>query len=165
MPLYTVYQPSYFICRAEKWPLGNTGSNIKIMECHNLYIYVPVYNFIEEKKSYLLRFWKWIYLSSYCLCVNIFGLQWLLKLQEQNIKNYSAKHYSTVNFTYLCSNKPSLPAYKVFVSQLNRYARACSTYGQFLNRGKLLTNKLLQHHFVSSMVVTKTLSNADWRFS
>ena len=36
-------------------------------------------------------------------------------------------NFSIVNFTYLCSNIPSSPAYGVFVSQLIRYARACST--------------------------------------
>ena len=31
----------------------------------------------------------------------------------------------------------------MYASQLIRYARACSAYDQFLNRGKLLTDKLL----------------------
>ena len=40
-------------------------------------------------------------------------------------------NFSIVNFSYLCSNIPSLPAYGVYISQLIRYARACSTYEQF----------------------------------
>ena len=56
-------------------------------------------------------------------------------------------NFSIVNFPYLCSNIPSSPAYGVYVSQLIRYARACSTYEQFIMRGKLLTNKLLKQEY------------------
>ena len=52
-------------------------------------------------------------------------------------------NFSIVNFPYLCSNIQSSPAYGVYVSQLIRHARACSTYEQFIMRGKLLTIKLL----------------------
>ena len=55
-----------------------------------------------------------------------------------------------VNFPYLGSNIPSSAAYGVYVSQLIRYARACSAYDQFLNRGKLLTDKLLLQWFQQS---------------
>ena len=58
--------------------------------------------------------------------------------------------FSIVNFPYLCSNIPSSPVYGVYVSQLIRYARACSAYDQFLNRGKLLTDKLLLQGFQQS---------------
>ena len=54
--------------------------------------------------------------------------------------------FSTVNFPYLCSNIPSSPAYGVYVSQLI----TCSAYDQFLNRGKLLTDKLLLQGFQQS---------------
>ena len=62
--------------------------------------------------------------------------------------------FSVVNFPYLCSNIPSSPAYGVYVSQLIRYARACSAYDQFLNRGKLLTDKLLLQGFQQSRLKT-----------
>ena len=61
--------------------------------------------------------------------------------------------FSIVNFPYLCSNIPSSPAYSVYVSQLIRYARACSAYDQFLNRGKLLTDKLLLQGFQQSRLM------------
>ena len=48
------------------------------------------------------------------------------------------------------SNIPSSPAYGVYVSQLIRYARACSAYDQFLNRGKLLIDTLLLQGFQQS---------------
>ena len=56
-------------------------------------------------------------------------------------------NFSIVNFPYLCRNIPSSPAYGVYVSQLIRYAIACSTYEQFIMRGKLLTNKLLKQEY------------------
>lgn len=56
-------------------------------------------------------------------------------------------NFSIVNFPYLCSNLTSSPAYGVYVSQLIRYARACATYEQFIKRGKLLTNKLLEQKY------------------
>jgi hypothetical protein len=44
------------------------------------------------------------------------------------------------------------PAYgvHVYISQLIRYARACSAYDQFLLRGSLLTNKLMSQGFQMS---------------
>ena len=56
-------------------------------------------------------------------------------------------NFSIVNFPYLCSNIPASPAYGVYISQLIRYARACSTYDQFLVRGNLLTDKLMSQGF------------------
>ena len=55
--------------------------------------------------------------------------------------------FPIVNFPFLSSNIPSAPAYGVYVSQLIRYARGCSLYGDFINRGVLLTQKLLQQGY------------------
>jgi hypothetical protein len=56
-------------------------------------------------------------------------------------------NFSIVNFPYLCSNIPASPAYGVYISQLMRYARASSTYDQFLVQGSLLINKLMSQGF------------------
>jgi hypothetical protein len=58
--------------------------------------------------------------------------------------------FSIVNFRYLylCNNIPSSSAYDVYILQLIRYARTCSTYDQFLIRGSLLTNKLVSQGFL-----------------
>jgi hypothetical protein len=56
-------------------------------------------------------------------------------------------NFSIVNFPYLCSNIPTSPTYGVYISQLIRYARVCSTYDQFLVRGSLLTKKLMSQGF------------------
>jgi hypothetical protein len=42
-------------------------------------------------------------------------------------------NFAIVNFPYTCSNIPLSPAYGVYISQLIRYATACSTYDQFLS--------------------------------
>jgi hypothetical protein len=46
------------------------------------------------------------------------------------------------------SNIPLSPAYGVYISQLIRYTRACSTYNQFSSRGRQLTNKLIIQGFL-----------------
>ena len=52
-------------------------------------------------------------------------------------------NFPIVNFPFLSSNIPSAPAYGVYVSQLIRNARDCSNYQDFMERGKVLTTKLL----------------------
>ena len=49
-------------------------------------------------------------------------------------------NFPIVNFPILSSNIPSAPVYRVLVSQLVRYARACYKYLDFVDREKLLTN-------------------------
>ena len=64
-------------------------------------------------------------------------------------------NFSIVTFPFLSSNIPSAPAYGVYVSQLIRYARACSNYQDFMECGKVLTTKLLSQGYQK----TKTGSN------
>ena len=49
---------------------------------------------------------------------------------------------------FLRSNIPSSPAYGVFISQLIRYARACSSYECFILRAVRLSSKLLGQVYV-----------------
>ena len=51
--------------------------------------------------------------------------------------------FPIVNFPFICSNIPAAPAYGVYIFQLIRYSRACGSYQDFLDRGLLLTRKLL----------------------
>ena len=56
-------------------------------------------------------------------------------------------NFSIVNFPFLCGNIPASPAYGVFVSQLIRYARACSLYHDFIltaRHHKALGTRLLK---------------------
>jgi hypothetical protein len=57
-------------------------------------------------------------------------------------------NFPIVNFPFICSNIPAAPAYGVYISQMIRYSRACSSYQDFLDRGLLLTRKLLNQGFL-----------------
>ena len=45
-------------------------------------------------------------------------------------------NFHITNFPFLSSNIPSSPAYGVFIPQLIRYARACSSYEYFILKGR-----------------------------
>jgi hypothetical protein len=51
--------------------------------------------------------------------------------------------FHIVNFLFICINIPSAPAYGVYISKLIRYSIACGSYQNFIDRGLLLTRKLL----------------------
>ena len=51
-----------------------------------------------------------------------------------------------VNFPFICSNSKIIPKSKL--SQLIRYDRDCSSCGDFINRGSLLTNKLVDQEIL-----------------
>ena len=57
-------------------------------------------------------------------------------------------NFHITNFPFLSSNIQTSPAYGVFISQLIRYVRACSSYGCFILRTKWLSNKLLEQGYV-----------------
>ena len=43
-------------------------------------------------------------------------------------------NFPIVNFTFIYSKIPAVPAYGVYLSQLIRYSRACGSYQDFLDR-------------------------------
>jgi hypothetical protein len=57
-------------------------------------------------------------------------------------------NFPIVNFPFICSNIPAAPAYGVYISQMIRHSRACDSYQDFLDRGLLLTMKLLSQGFL-----------------
>ena len=57
-------------------------------------------------------------------------------------------NFHITNFPFLSCNIPSSPAYGVFISQLIRYVRACSSYECFILRAMRLSNKLLGQGYV-----------------
>ena len=57
-------------------------------------------------------------------------------------------NFHITNYPFLSSNIPTSPAYGVFISQLIRYARACSSYGCFILRATRLSDKLLEQGYV-----------------
>ena len=61
--------------------------------------------------------------------------------------------FPLLTFSFLSGNIPSAPAYGVYVSQLIRYARTCSNYQDFMERGKVLTTKLLSQGYQKTKLV------------
>ena len=57
-------------------------------------------------------------------------------------------NFHITNFPFLSSNIQSLSAYCVFISQLIRYARACSSYECFILRVRRFSSKLLKHGYL-----------------
>ena len=57
-------------------------------------------------------------------------------------------NFNITIFPFLSSNIPSSPAYGVFISQLIRYARACSSYECSILRALRLSSKLLGQGYV-----------------
>ena len=58
-------------------------------------------------------------------------------------------NFHITNFPFLGSNIPSSPAYGVFISQLIRYSRACSSYECFILRARRLSSKLLKQGYLA----------------
>jgi hypothetical protein len=56
-------------------------------------------------------------------------------------------NFKIINFSNMCSIIPASPAYGVYISQLIRYARACSNYSDFLKRHLYLRNRLLDQGY------------------
>ena len=55
--------------------------------------------------------------------------------------------FRIVNFPFISSNIPESPAYGVYISQLIRYARACTFYNDFISRANTLTAKLKEQGY------------------
>ena len=64
--------------------------------------------------------------------------------------------FSIVNFPFLDSNIPSSPAYGVYMSQLIRYARACSNYNDFSTRCRTLNSKLITQGYIKTKLKVTT---------
>ena len=86
----------------------------------------------------------------------ILGLLSLHRIGKLTTRLYDKRddfNFPIVNFPFLSSNIPSAPAYGVYVSQLIRYARTCSNYQDFMERGKVLTQKLLSQGYQKTKLV------------
>jgi len=70
-------------------------------------------------------------------------------------------NFPIVNYQFLESNIPSSPAYGVYMSQLIRYSRTCSSYQDFLHQSVMLTRKLLSQGFIERRL-RSTLPKVFW---
>ena len=80
--------------------------------------------------------------------------QWDNHTEHNNWKYYDRRDYFNfpiVNFPFICSNIPAAPAYRLYISQLIRYSRACGSYQDFFDRGLLLSQGFLLVKLKSSL--------------
>jgi hypothetical protein len=70
----------------------------------------------------------------------------LLRTKSYDKRDYF--NFPIVNFPFICCNIPTSPVYGVYISQMIRYSRACGSYEDFLDRGLLLSSKLLNQGFL-----------------
>jgi hypothetical protein len=60
-------------------------------------------------------------------------------------------NFLIVNFPFICSNIPAAPACGAYISQLIRYSRRdCGYHQDFLDRGLVLTRKVLNFEILRS---------------
>ena len=85
--------------------------------------------------------------SSYLDCYLYIGSG---KLTTRLYDKWEDFNFPIVYFPFLI---PSAQAYGVYVSQLLRYARACSNYQDFMQRGKVRTTKLLSQVYHKTKLV------------
>ena len=71
-------------------------------------------------------------------------------------------NFHITNFPFLSSNIPSSPAYGVFISQLIRYVRVCSSYECFL-RARRLSSKLLKQGYLVERLIS-SFRKFYWRY-
>jgi hypothetical protein len=57
-------------------------------------------------------------------------------------------NFPIVNFPFICNSIPAALVYGVFISQMIRHSRACGFCQDFLDRGFLLTRKLLNQGYI-----------------
>ena len=81
-------------------------------------------------------------------CVNIFEIDSEGRLRTKRYDKRDGFSCPIVNFSFICWNIPAAPIKGVYISQLIRYSRACSSYQDFINRGLLPTRKLLNQVFL-----------------
>ena len=60
--------------------------------------------------------------------------------------------FRIVNFPHMDSNIPASPAYGVYISQLERYARICTSKVDFINRLRGLSLRLRQQGFETNLL-------------
>ena len=67
-----------------------------------------------------------------------------------------------MNFPFICRNISAAPAYGVYISLLIRYYRVFGSYQDFLDRGLLLTRKLLHQGFLFVKLKSSLLRSPPW---
>ena len=63
-------------------------------------------------------------------------------------KLYDKRDVPIVNFLFVCSNIPVVPAFGAYISQLVRHSRACGFYHDLFGRRLLVIRKVLNQGFL-----------------
>ena len=74
-------------------------------------------------------------------------LKIISKLFVRKLTNRDSFKFDIVNFPNMGSNIPSKPIYGVYISQLVRIGRTCSSYHQFCERHYKLSKRLISQGF------------------
>ena len=83
-------------------------------------------------------------------------------ITTKQYEKHDAFGFHIVNFLFMSSNIPSAPAYDAYASQLIRYARCCSNYGDLYHATGLLSQDVC--HSITKLIVCPThlrISMAD----
>ena len=83
--------------------------------------------------------------------INTFAsdLELLLSIgRDRQLYTSIYKQTRRFHFPYNKFSDPDSPAYGVFISQLMRYTRACSSYKCFILRATRLSNKILEQGYI-----------------
>ena len=70
--------------------------------------------------------------------------------------------FRIVNFPHMDSNIPANPAYGVYISQLVRYARICTSKVDFINRLRGLSLRLRQQGFETNRLQNSFNKLVNW---
>jgi hypothetical protein len=59
--------------------------------------------------------------------------------------------FPIANILYICISIPEAPSYGDYITQMEGYSRTCSSYHDVVNRGYLVTRKLLNQWYIPSL--------------
>ena len=82
-------------------------------------------------------------LSYLYINITIIGRKYRTKIYDKR-DDYN---FRIVNFPYMNSNIPIKPAYGIYISQLVRIGRICEEYSAFMDRNRMITDRLIKQGF------------------
>ena len=102
-------------------------------------MYINLWYFLKHDYYWLIEIENITYTARLCF-IPAYSEDWLRRKLYDKTDDLN---FLIVNFPFICNNIPSPPAYGVYISLLLRHPRGCGSCQEFLNRGLLLTRKLM----------------------
>ena len=113
----------------------------------------------EDRFVVVQHFWC----RKICQIVGFPGNEWSPPSSSIKMSFYKSFTVQAILFSLFGQTFSSSPAYGVFISQLIRYARACSSYECFILRARRLSSKLLkQGYLVERLKVLWSIRGSCW---